>query len=47
VGFASLVGPTVLHSPADRNQHELDVVVVEDEAEPSSKRRADDPPQPD
>lgn len=32
-GLASLVGPTVLHSPADRSQHELDVVVVEDEAE--------------
>lgn len=32
-GIASLVGPTVLHSPADRSTHELDVVVVEDEAE--------------
>lgn len=32
-GVATLVGPTVLHSPADRTPHELDVVVVEDETE--------------
>ncbi len=32
-GIASVVGPTVLHAPAERQQYELDVVVVEEEAQ--------------